>query len=132
MTPPPHPKMTAETSVKPSEQELIVPLPRMTLNPPLAVQQVGTKQGPGKFFGYAVNISREGIFVPTVNPRPVGFKARVRLELPKGRGVVEGEIEVVWNREFDPKHRERPAGMGLRFKDLSEETKRRIDTFLGA
>ena len=115
----------------PHLQDLIIPLPRMTLHPPIPVQQIDEGDSSSKFFGYAVNLTREGIFVPTMNPRPVGFRTRIRLELPRLKEVVEGEIEVIWSKEFDPRKIGRAAGMGLKFIDLSEEKKQVIDSFLG-
>jgi len=90
------------------------------------------RNGPLVFFGYAVNITREGIFVPTVNPKPVGTRIRVRFDLPRTGTSVEGEIEVVWCREYDPRRKSQAAGMGMKFIDLPEPQKALIDAFIGA
>ena len=111
-------------------QEYNPPLPRMALKPPLAVQQLSTSKSNPTFFGYAINLTREGIFVPTMNPKPVGFRVHVKFTLPKINLSVEGEIEVVWRREFDPKRTDQPVGMGLRFVNLGEEKKSAIDRFI--
>ena len=115
---------------KPSFEELVIPLPRMTLSPPVPVEQLHQSDGHSNFFGYAVNITREGIFVPTVNPKPVGYRTRVRMLLPKIKVVIEGEIEVVWSREFDPRKNKKASGMGIRFVNLSDDTKEKIDAFI--
>ena len=125
-------KKMAESILKPDLKDLLVPLPRMTLSPPIAIKQIKSIQEPPKFFGYAVNITREGLFVSTLNPRPVGEKIRVRFELPRIGSQIEGEIEVVWSLEYDPRKRAQTTGMGMRFVDLPEEKKRQIDAFIGA
>jgi len=118
--------------IKPSFTELIIPLPRMTLNPPLLVEQMPEDAG-GKpyFFGYAVNLTREGIFIPSMNPKPMGYRTRVRFLLPSQNIRIEGQVEVVWSRAFDRKSKKKASGMGIKFLDLSEETMQKIDAFLG-
>jgi len=113
----------------PNPREMITPLPRLTLNPPIPVQQING-ESVAKFFGYAVNLTREGIFIPTLNPKPVGFKTRVRFEIPKKKIVVEGEIEVIWRREFDSRQSESASGMGIRFTNLTDEVKKIIDQYI--
>ena len=116
---------------KPGFEDLVIPLPRMSLNPPVPIEQLHKNDDQTNFFGYAVNITREGIFVPTVNPKPIGFRTKVRLLLPRLKTVIEGEIEVVWSREYDPRKSKKASGMGIKFIDLPEESKRQIDAFCG-
>src|SRR5258705_11367186 len=122
--------MKRSRDLKQDNPEVVVPLPRMSLSPPIPVEQIKGKDERNKFFGYAVNITRDGIFVPTVNPKPVGFRTRIRMPLSKMKTEIIGEIEVVWSKPFDPRKSQQPSGMGIKFIDLPEDKKLLIDAFM--
>jgi uncharacterized protein (TIGR02266 family) len=81
------------------------------------------------FFGYATNISSRGIYIQTINPKPTGFKVRLRFNLPGDRETIECSGEVVWSKEYDSKTCRKP-GMGLKFLDLSQQHADRIEAFV--
>lgn len=82
------------------------------------------------FFGYATNISGAGICIQTINPKPAGFRIRLRFNLPGDKETIECSAEVAWSKEYNSKACHRP-GMGLKFVDLEEQDKARIDAFGG-
>lgn len=74
---------------------------------------------------YTNDLSRGGLFVRTVDPPPVGSGLKVRLGLPDG-GVVEMSGEVV--HVVAPGHPQRPAGVGVRFVDWTDEQRQQMAT----
>lgn len=102
---------------------------RVALRSPLLVRQVRIEVAPEVFFGYATNISSKGIYIQTINPKPFGFKVRLRFNLPGSKETIECSAEVVWSKEYDSKTCRKP-GMGLKFLDLSPEHAALIDSFV--
>lgn len=86
--------------------------------------------GPHTFFsGFAMDMSKGGIFVATHKISPIGTEFTVSLKL--GDEILEIISEVVWIREVDSAliSGEEP-GMGLKFKDLDEKYLDLIAAFL--
>ncbi|HVS03764.1 MAG TPA: TIGR02266 family protein, partial [Thermoanaerobaculia bacterium] len=71
---------------------------------------------------YAGNISLGGMFLRTANPQPPGTVFHFELALADGTGLLQGIGEVVWMREQDEAV-ERPAGMGIRFRQLDPQSR---------
>jgi molecular chaperone DnaK len=82
---------------------------------------------------YSSNISPGGIFIKTLNPLPAGEVLDFELRLGDGFELIKGNGQVVWTRSED-EGPNRPAGMGLRFMDLSQGSKELIykivDTYI--
>ena len=78
------------------------------------------------FFGYAGDISRSGMFIGSVNPKPVGDEFNVEFTIPKTDITVRCVCRVVWNRKYSDS-RELQPGMGIMFIDLAPETGDSID-----
>lgn len=75
------------------------------------------------------DVSEHGAFVTTYNPDPVGTVATIRIE---GQGAsFFGEAEVV-RVTFATSPGGKGPGMGLRFKDLTDEQKRALARLTGA
>ncbi len=68
---------------------------------------------------YSANISPGGLFLRTRNPRPPGTVVELEFRLGDGFELIKGRGEVVWVRAED-EGPSRPAGIGLRFLELSE------------
>lgn len=86
--------------------------------------------GPHTFFsGFAMDMSKGGIFVATHKIAPIGTEFTVSLKL--GEEILEIISEVVWIREVDSAliSGEEP-GMGLKFKALDEKYLELIASFL--
>src|SRR5688572_23925847 len=68
---------------------------------------------------FAPNVSRQGIFIASRTPKPVGTAVRFELLLSDGKSrLLKGEGVVTWVREFDEKNPTRPHGMGVKFSRL--------------
>jgi molecular chaperone DnaK len=74
---------------------------------------------------YSSNLSPGGIFLRTRAPQPLGTVLDFAFRLGDGFELIRGRGEVVWNRMED-EGTTRPAGMGLRFLELSEGSKELI------
>ena len=68
------------------------------------------------------DLSETGLFVETVMPLSPGKRVRLTPLLPGAAGLFELDGEVVRTEEYDPDRlMERPAGMGVRFLDVTPE-----------
>lgn len=74
---------------------------------------------------YSSNISPGGMFIRTKTPLSPGQTLDFAFRLGDGFELIKGRGEVVWTRVED-EGLTRPAGMGLRFLDLSEGSKELI------
>ncbi|MGB9600690.1 MAG: TIGR02266 family protein [Myxococcota bacterium] len=83
------------------------------------------------FFGYAKNISAGGLFVPTVNPKPVGERFKLKFTLPNSNHEIVVLAEVVWNRTFSNSSEFEP-GMGIKFVEISNEDASLIREFVNS
>lgn len=68
---------------------------------------------------YSANISPGGMFLRTRTPRPPGTMLDLEFRLGDGFELIRGRGEVIWARAED-EGSSRPAGMGIRFLELSE------------
>lgn len=93
---------------------------RRELRVPLRLIRVKMETKKDVFFGYAKNISASGLFVPTVNPKAVGEKFRLKFVLPDSKREIIVTAEVVWNRRFSEAGEYEP-GMGIKFIQISDE-----------
>lgn len=83
------------------------------------------------FFGYAKNISAGGLFIPTVNPKNVGERFKLKFRLPNSDKDIIVTAEVVWNRTYSNSDEYEP-GMGIRFVEISEEDAELIRKFVNS
>src|SRR5262245_29736885 len=67
---------------------------------------------------YVANISPGGIFIKTATPKSAGQMLEFEFRLGDGFELIKGRGEVVWARLADESPT-RPAGMGIRFLELS-------------
>ncbi len=69
-------------------------------------------------YGITYNLSREGLYVRTLNPPPVGSRVWVEVRPLAGEHVVHLEATVVWTRSYNtPGGATAPAGFGARITD---------------
>src|SRR5688572_27666968 len=72
---------------------------------------------------FAPNVSRQGIFISSKNPKPVGTQVRFELLLADGTSrLIRGEGVVTWVREFDAENPGKPHGMGVKFSRLDADS----------
>lgn len=76
------------------------------------------------FHDYATNISVGGVFIRTRHPAAIGTELKVAFALPGLEGKVETTGRVV---HVQGETAESPGGMGIRFEDLSKDSKKIID-----
>jgi uncharacterized protein (TIGR02266 family) len=79
---------------------------------------------------YAGDVSRGGIFIRTREPLAVGTELRLDFKLQEGQQLLTGEGTVVWVREPDPGRPQALPGMGVRFDELSVESRQTLDHIL--
>ncbi len=79
----------------------------------------------GFFIEYAANISLKGIFINTTDSKAPGSVFIFEIWLGNEFMLVHGIGEVVWVRT-KPEGIDRPAGMGIRYLKLDEESRRVI------
>jgi len=74
----------------------------------------------------AINISRSGMFLASENPGPVGSLVEFELALADGLSLLKGKGEVVRVTQSPV------AGMGIRFSELDQESRRRIESIVSS
>jgi uncharacterized protein (TIGR02266 family) len=117
---------------KPNRQ----PESRVTLNrrvsPRVAVTVNVSMQTEHNFYaGLTENISEGGLFIATYEEFPLGTLMDMTVTLPDIPPIqVRGEVR--WVREYNEFTAEVSPGIGVRFLELSPESRRVIETFLRA
>jgi len=103
---------------------------RKNLRSPLLTLRVKLDDGSKAFFGYTKNISRSGMFISSISPKPKGEIYKVEIPLPAPiNQTIQCDCEVIWTRHFEKKSLYEP-GMGLKFSGLSEELAETIDRWV--
>jgi len=74
---------------------------------------------------FSANVSPGGMFIRTRTPQPEGTVLEFEFRLGDGFELIRGRGEVVWTRAND-EGPARPAGMGIRFLELSQGSKELI------
>ena len=92
---------------------------------PLRLQLAYSDTGGSNFlFEYSTNISKGGIFIETHHPLPLGTEIVLRFTPPgEAQEQLEVEGDVVWVNPFKPEGENFNPGMGIQFKNLSDENK---------
>ena len=76
----------------------------------------------GFFIEYSANVSLTGMFIKTDSPKPQDSVFIFEIWLGEEHKLVHGLGEVVWVRPLDEGD-SRPAGMGIRFLKIDEESR---------
>lgn len=71
---------------------------------------------------YSARISMSGMFIRLEKPYPPGTTLALDLKLGQDFPLIQGTGEVVWTRER-AEGPDRPAGVGIRFRDISEQSR---------
>lgn len=74
---------------------------------------------------HAANLSLTGMFIRTQQQCPAGTLPNFELELSDDLALVKGVGEVVWSRLEDESEK-RPAGMGVRFLQIDQDSQAAI------
>jgi uncharacterized protein (TIGR02266 family) len=71
---------------------------------------------------FASNVTRGGVFLQTLEPKPKGAVVRLELLLASGEAALRGEGKVTWVKEPDPDAPDKPCGMGISFVRVDRKT----------
>jgi type IV pilus assembly protein PilZ len=78
---------------------------------------------------YATNISKGGLFISTKSPLPKGSPVKLHINLDGKPLPVELKGEVLWTIKADEENQKKiVAGMGIKFVDISAETRKAIES----
>jgi uncharacterized protein (TIGR02266 family) len=83
-------------------------------------------------WGLTENLSMGGAFVLTTDPMDLGDEFLLKLHIPDGREPFEGECKVVWTNKYGKESNDLRRGMGIKFLNLKEENRIRIEEFIKA
>lgn len=107
--------------------KLIEPHPREIPRLRVLFRTVITAGGTTKAY-FATAISEKGIFIRTLKALPAGTRVRMTLDLPSPKPVVfDGEVLYELKRGKDDLNE---PGMGIKFLDLSDETRSGLRKFI--
>ena len=79
----------------------------------------------GNVAAYSADVSMEGMFVRTDEPKPVGTLVQFEFQLGGQEDLIQGLGDVVWLRE-DETTSGKPSGMGVQFRYLDPQSRDRI------
>src|SRR5690606_30953064 len=75
---------------------------------------------------HSYDVSRGGMFIKTPSPFPPGTLLKFEVKIADDQKLMQGVGRVVWKRESGEASPEKPAGMGVKFIKVDEESKRVI------
>ncbi|HOU93011.1 MAG TPA: TIGR02266 family protein, partial [Polyangiaceae bacterium] len=79
------------------------------------------------------DVSRGGMFIKTPSPFPPGTLLKFEVKIAEDRRVMQGVGRVVWKREpNDAGGDERPAGMGVKFIKIDDDSRTVIDRLVAS
>lgn len=89
-----------------------------------------SRQGGDWLSGFTYDLSETGVAIRTLTPARAASTVDVRFSLGPGAGRLGAQATVVWSSPYEPAGRTRqPHGMGLRFAELSAETRAWIQEY---
>jgi len=101
------------------------------LEPRFAVAVAVTFESDHNFYtGLTSDLSGGGLFVATLQIRPIGERIHLRLTLPNSKEPIEAITEVRWVRQTALACGGGEAGMGLQFLQLAPQAKEAIKNFI--
>src|SRR5690606_37455643 len=75
---------------------------------------------------HSYDVSRGGMFIKTQSPFPPGTLLKLEVKVADVQKLMQGVGRVVWKRESSDASPEKPAGMGVKFIKVDDESKRII------
>lgn len=81
-------------------------------------------------FDYTQNISRTGLFLETTKTLPIGTTVLLSFTLPQSPRLITTLGEVVWSQRSSPRGSSPIPGMGIRFREMSQEDERLIAEYI--
>jgi type IV pilus assembly protein PilZ len=80
---------------------------------------------------YTSNISTGGLFIKTDKPLRLGDQFLLRLQVPSLQEPLKVSCEVAWVRSADEATKKEPAGMGIKFIEMSKGDREAFKNYLG-
>jgi uncharacterized protein (TIGR02266 family) len=81
---------------------------------------------------YCKDVSRGGIFIKSSQPMPVGTLLKFQFQLKDESQLIKGVGRVVWTRNEDRAGADRPAGMGIKFIKMDNESRVMVDRIIAS
>src|SRR3954447_15649003 len=78
------------------------------------------------------DVSKGGLFIKTDKPFAIGTLLKFEIRLAADQPVIAGVGRVVWKSESGGGSAERPAGMGVKFIKIDDNSRHTIDKLTGA
>ncbi len=76
------------------------------------------------------NVSRGGLFIRTANPLEVGQRFPLELQIPGIQEPLQTTCQVVWTRKQGEETKDKPAGMGVKFSEMSKKDAQALRQYL--
>ena len=73
---------------------------------------------------HSYDVSRGGMFIKTPSPFPPGTLLKFEVKIADEQRLMQGVGRVVWKREANDSNDARPAGMGVKFIKIDDESRR--------
>ncbi len=84
----------------------------------------------GLISDWTMNISKGGMFISTNDPLPEGTNLTLKLKIPGSNEEITLDAEVVWRVKPEESKGTLIPGMGLKFKNISEEVIKKIERII--
>ncbi|MDQ2647230.1 MAG: TIGR02266 family protein, partial [Myxococcota bacterium] len=81
---------------------------------------------------HSYDVSRGGMFIKTPSPFPPGTLLKFEVKIADEQRLMQGVGRVVWKREANDSNDSRPAGMGVKFIKIDDESRRTIERLVDA
>ncbi len=81
---------------------------------------------------YTANASTGGLFIKADTPLDAGAEFQLKLELPGLSVPLEVKCEVIWTRNPEDSKPRKPAGMGVKFREISQKDYQALKKFLAS
>ena len=79
---------------------------------------------------YTTDISAGGLYIKTENPLPKGSHFNLKLQIPDRQEPINTKAEVMWSCKKGEVTPERPAGMGVKFSEISPTDQKFIKQYV--
>jgi len=84
------------------------------------------------FRAYTGNVSSGGLYIKTETPLSPGDQLSLKLQLPGVSDALQIKCEVVWARSPDESLADKPAGMGVKFTQISKKDHQFLRQYLSS
>ena len=79
---------------------------------------------------YTENVGRGGLFIRTANPLEVGQRFTLKLQLTGIPESLQTVCQVVWTRKQAEEIKDKPAGMGVKFSEMSKKDHQTLKQYI--